>query len=322
MNIKEIVLKGIDTCLEVASIFTAPIISRMALSGAGTNRCLRKKCLPIPVHFYSPIPDIDDLGRRKVWEKRSQLRGIDFQIENQVALLRNLGEKFGDECNWPLEPTNDSTQFYVNNNSFSFGCAAILHSIIRYYKPKRIIEIGSGNSSLVISEAITKNTTENFQTEYTIIDPYPSELIKKNLPPVSKVIVKKVEEADENSFSQLAENDILFVDSGHTVKTGGDVNFLILEILPQIKPGVIVHFHDIPLPFEYPEVYFINPSFRVFWTEAYLLQAFLSQNPNFEVLLGMNYLMTEKAEDFKKSFPHYNPGLHKLISGSFWIRKK
>jgi hypothetical protein len=322
MNIKEILLKGIDTCLEFSSILSAPVISRMAQSGAGTNRCLNHKCLPLPVHFYSPIPDIDDLERRHIWEKKNQLIGIDFQIGNQVTLLHRLGEKFGDECKWPLLPTNDPARFYINNNSFSFGCAAILHSMIRYYKPKRIIEIGSGNSSRIIAEAIKTNKTENFQTEYIIIDPFPSQFIRTDLPTVSEIIVDKVENVDENIFFQLAENDILFIDSGHVVKTGGDVNYLILEILPRIRPGVIIHFHDIPLPCEYPKIYFTNPAFRVFWTEAYLLQAFLSLNPYFEVLLGMNYLMTEKIEDFRKSFPHYNPEIHKSVSGSFWIQRK
>lgn len=322
MEIKEILLKGIYTFLEFSSIFTAPIISRMAQSGAGTNRCLHHKCLPLPVHFYSPIPDIDDLERRRIWEKKSQLKGIDFQDKNQVKLLHSLGEKFGDECKWPLSPTGDPARFYINNNSFSFGCAAILHSIIRYYKPKRIIEIGSGNSSLIIAEAVNKNNADNFQAEYTIIDPLPSEFIEKNMPAVSKIIIEKVENVDENTFSHLTENDILFIDSGHTIKTGGDVNYLILEILPNLKPGVIIHFHDINLPYEYPKIYFTNPTFRVFWTEAYLLQAFLSLNPYFEVMLGMNYLMAEKAEDFKNSFPHYNPEIHQSISGSFWIRRK
>jgi hypothetical protein len=202
------------------------------------------------------------------------------------------------------------------------ACAAILYSMIRNFKPKRIIEIGSGNSSLVIMEAIEKNLTIGLQTAYTIIDPFPSNIIKKNLPEVSKIIIEKVENVDETIFSALVENDILFIDSGHTIKTGGDVNFLILEILPHLKPGVIIHFHDINLRFEYPKIYFTKPTFRVFWTEAYLLQSFLSLNPYFEIMVGLNYLMIEKAEDFKDAFPHYNPKIHSQISGSFWIRRK
>lgn len=322
MTIRDFFCRLLNNSLEHASIFTAPIISWMARSGAGTNRCLKYQCLPLPVHFYSPVPDIDDLEQRNIWEKKSQLIGIDFQIEKQVALLRNLGEKYGNECTWPHSPTANPTEFYIDNNSFSFGCAAALHSMIRHCKPKRILEVGSGNSSIVINNAINQNRKKNCPAEYVVIDPFPSELVTQKLTNVTKVIIDKVELTDESLFVQLDQNDLLFIDSGHVVKTGGDVNFLILEILPRLKPGVIIHFHDIGLPFEYPKTYFTNPQFRVFWTEAYLLQAFLSFNPYFEVLLGMNYLMREKTTEFKKAFPHYNPDLHKSISGSFWIRRK
>jgi hypothetical protein len=135
------------------------------------------------------------------------------------------------------------------------------------------------------------------------------------------MIRERVELTDISRFKELGPNDILFIDSGHTVRTGSDVNFLYLEVLPRLSPGVIIHSHDIGLPYEYQKVYFTNPSFRVFWTEAYLLQAFLSLNPHFEIMLAMNYLMMNHKEKFCKAFPHYNPAIHKATSGSFWIRR-
>lgn len=117
------------------------------------------------------------------------------------------------------------------------------------------------------------------------------------------------------------KNDILFVDSSHTVRIGGDVNFLILEVLPRIKPGVLVHFHDIPIPYEYAEVYYTNPRARMFWTESYLLQAFLALNSSYEVLLAMNYIMTDYPDDFRSAFPHYDPHRHIYVSHSFWVRR-
>jgi hypothetical protein len=322
MAIKKIFSRLLYDGLDFISIFLAPFISRMAQTGAGSERCLKRKCLPVPIHYYSPIPDIEDLEKRKVWDKKSQLTGIDFPIEKQLEFIKILGEKYGSECDWPLSPTGNPAQFYVNNVSFSYGCAAVLHSMIRYFKPKKIIEIGSGNSSLVISEAITDNRNENFPVEYVIIDPYPLDIIKNELKNITKLIIEKGELMDSAFFDQLQKNDILFIDSGHTVKTGSDVNYLILDILPRIKPGVVIHFHDISLPYEYPKIYYTNPQFRVFWTEAYLLQAFLSFNPYFEVLLAMNLIMKDKAGDFQRSFPHYDPDIHKSISGSFWIRRK
>jgi len=120
----------------------------------------------------------------------------------------------------------------------------------------------------------------------------------------------------------LEKDDILFIDSSHTVRIGGDVNFLILEILPKLKPGVIIHFHDIPIPNEYPKIYYLNPKFRVFWTESYLLQAFLSLNVEFEILMAIGFIMKVHDEEFKHFFPYYNKNENLLISSSFWIRRK
>jgi hypothetical protein len=120
----------------------------------------------------------------------------------------------------------------------------------------------------------------------------------------------------------LNDGDVLFIDSGHVVKTGGDVNYLILDILPKLAPGVIIHFHDIPMPYEYPDVYHTNPSFRVFWTESYLLQAFLAFNHEFETLFSMAGITAQRADVLKAAFPHHDPSRHLLNSGSIWLRRK
>ena len=302
----------------------APIVRLMASTGAGTDACLKLGCLPMSVDYYSPVPDVSDLARRKVWDRRSELVGIDFRPDAQVAFLEKLGSKFGQECDWSPNPTNDPYQFYTENNNFSFGCAASTHSIMREFNPRRVVEIGSGNSSLIISRALLMNAKNKAAKypEYTVIDPYPGSIVKKNLPGLSRLIKQRVELVDVNFFELLDDNDILFIDSGHTVRIGGDVNFLILDILPRLAPGVIVHFHDIGLPYEYPKIYATNPHFRVFWTEAYLLQAFLCQNSQYQIMLAMSYLMSEQKEAFRAAFPFYDPKKHVSTSGSFWIRKR
>jgi hypothetical protein len=301
----------------------ALMIKRMATSGAGTAECLEIGCLPMNVHFYSPIPDIKDLEDRKVWEKKSELPGIDFRPEKQLALLEQLGQEFGSECEWPLTATPIPAQFYLKNNSFSYGCASALHTIIRHFKPQHFIEIGSGHSSKIISTALKLNKNDNptHISDYLVIDPYPNETVSTQLTTITRIVKEKVECVDPKLFEVLGENDILFVDSGHTVRTGSDVNFIILEVLPRLRPGVIIHFHDINLPYEYPKVYFTNPQFRMFWTEAYLLQAFLNFNQNFEILLAMNYLQTDHMNDFRAAFPHFNLEDNWANSGSFWIRR-
>ena len=297
----------------------AETISSMARTGTGTDACLRHKCLPLPVGFNSPVPDISDLDQRDSFNRRSLLPGICWREEEQLVLLAQFGRMFGGECDWPTEPTKNPYQNYTRNGRFGYGCATGLHCFIRYFQPRRVIEIGSGFSSLVTSSALGINGKAD--SEYIIIDPYPQPIMN-NLHRMTQLINQRVELLDVSFFEQLEKNDVLFVDSSHLVKMGGDVNYLILEILPRVAPGVIVHFHDIPMPWEYDRAYFVNPKFRRFWTESYLLQAFLCFNGQFEVSLAMGYLMTERKKEFSSAFKHYNPQRHHAISGSFWIRRK
>jgi hypothetical protein len=312
------VLRGLSPLL-------VPLVNRMARTGIGTDACLKAGSLPLPVHFYSPVPDIEDLEQRKMWDRKSTMAGIDFQIDQQLVLLAGLGNEFGHECDWPLTATDDPYRFYTENVSFSYGCAAGLHCILRYFKPRHVIEVGSGNSSLVISPALLmngKDSREERTSEYTIIDPYPRPIIENGLPGLTRLVKERIEMLDVSLFGQLQENDVLFIDSGHTVRTGSDVNYLILDVLPRLAPGVIVHFHDVSLPYDYAKEYFKNPQFRMFWTEAYLLQAFLSLNSQFEVMLALSYLMTDQREAFRNAFKFYDPNKHRAMSGSFWIRRR
>lgn len=156
----------------------------------------------------------------------------------QIHLLKMFGEKYSNECNWPRLPTQNSNEFYTENNSFGGGCAAITHCIIRHFKPERVVEIGSGMSSLIIDKAIKLNDFEtNKENGYSVIDPYPSGIVKKKIV-TTRLIEKRVELLGLSFFECLKENDILFIDSGHSVRIGGDVNFLYLEVIPRFAPGV------------------------------------------------------------------------------------
>jgi len=315
----------------VKSVILSPIVLTplvklfriCAITGQGSNQCLKSGFLPLPVNYHSPVPDIKDLEERKIWDVRNELRGIDFREDAQLALLNEIGLDYSDECQWPLLPTDNASEFYVQNPSFSYGCAASTHCMIRYFKPSTFIEIGSGMSSRVISSALQMNRTrDGHDSAYVIVDPYPADVITNGSIAFKKVIEIRVELLSPTFFDQLKSNDILFIDSGHCVRIGGDVNYLFLDILPRLESGVIVHIHDIAIPYEYPKAYATSESFRQFWTAQYLLQSFLCFNKEFEVLLTMNYLMTDRSECFKKSFPYYNPDIHPFISGSFWIRRK
>ena len=298
-------------------------VYNIAATGVLSDECLEKGALPMLVHYYSPVPDIKDLKARNVWSSKSELPGIDFRPEFQIKLIKELGEEFGDECAWPEDPTNDPRDFFIHNDNFSYGCASALHTMIRKYKPQNFIEIGSGNSSKVIGDALAQNEKETGEKRnYVIIDPYPNDTTRTKIKEITHLIDKRVELVNLQEFEILEDHDILFIDSSHTVKIGGDVNFLYLEVLPRLNPGVIVHVHDIDIPYEYQEVYATNSSFRMFWTESYLLQAFLAFNSSFEVLLAMNFIQTDHTDIYCQAFPHFDLEKNWSNSRSFWMRRK
>ncbi len=265
-----------------------------------------------PVHFYQPIPDTQSLPET-LWDRPSALVGIDMNDAMQLDLLRNHFPKLRREYDeFPVEPTGEPGRFHFNNGLFDGTDALVAYCMIRHFKPRLIIEVGSGFSSLVAAEAIAKNKN----SALICIEPYPPDFLRQGFPGLHSLIEKKVEEIDIGFFSQLESGDILFVDSSHTVKIGGDVNYLFLEVLPRLKPGVIVHVHDIFLPFDYRRDWVMDE--LRFWTEQYLLQAFLTFNSEFEVLMANSYLNRDHQEDLKATFPN----LASWRGGSFWMRRR
>jgi hypothetical protein len=265
-----------------------------------------------PVHFYQPIPDTRSLPD-VLWDKRSELVGVDMNDSFQLDLLRKHFPKFRDEYEqFPTRPTGEPSHFYAKKGPFRGIDAIVAHCMVRHFQPRLIIEIGAGISSLVLGEAAMKNNNRGL----ICIEPFPQEFLKQGFPGLYSLIEKKVQDVNLDFFSQLGSGDILFIDSSHTVKIGGDVNYLFLEVLPRLNPGVIVHVHDIFFPFDYRRDWVMD-EFR-FWTEQYLLQAFLSFNSQFEVLMANHYLSHRYRKDLRTTFP----SLPALGGGSFWMRRK
>jgi len=261
-----------------------------------------------PVHFYEPIPDTQSLPEM-LWSQPSELVGIDMNDSVQLDLLRNHFSKFrGEYETIPAEPPPGRLWPFHGTD------VLVAYCMVRHFQPRRIIEVGSGFSSVVLGQAAAKNEC----SALICIDPFPHELVRKSnsIPALRSLIDTKVQDVGVEFFSQLESGDILFIDSSHTVKIGGDVNYLFLEVLPRLKAGVIVHVHDIFSPFEYRRDWVLE-EFR-FWTEQYLLQAFLIFNPEFEVLMANSYLNHYYPPDLKAAFPN----LSRWIGGSFWMRRK
>jgi hypothetical protein len=180
-----------------------------------------------------------------------------------------------------------------------------------------VLELGSGYSSLVISRALARNRAEGHEGRHVVCDPYPSPVLDSR-PGEFDVERLRAEELSSDRFAELGRGDVLFVDTSHTVKVGGDVTRIVLEFLPQLRPGVLVHVHDVFLPFEYPRALVRDGG--LFWQEQYLLHAFLAFNGGFEVVLPLHALLRERPEALREALPGLRTTGHPLASG-FWLRR-
>lgn len=271
---------------------------------------LRLGVYPLVDHYYDPLFDY-----RKLRPSSEPGRSSVENIEKQIALIKQFN--YAAELRLFPKTEDSKDKYYYNNGSFGSGDAELYYSMIRSRKPKHIIEIGSGFSTLMALNAVQKNNLENeqYQCIITCIEPYEMPWLEKlNI----KVIRKKVEELDINFFDVLSEDDILFVDSSHIIRPGGDVLFIILKVLPALNKGVLVHFHDIFIPYEYP-VEWLRDEFRM-WNEQYLLEAFLKENKTYETLVALHFLNRNYKDQIFQSFPALAVDKDRQ-PGSFWIQK-
>lgn len=238
------------------------------------------------------------------------LRGINLNEKEQLQLLDCLLQYYS-EIPFKEQPFLN-LRYYFDNSMYSYSDGIFLYSMIRHFKPKRIIEVGSGFSSAVMLD--TNDRFFDKSIECSFIEPFPdrlNSLLRKE--DEVNVIQKRVQDVGVEFFEKLVENDILFIDSTHVSKTGSDVNYIFFEILPRLKKGVKVHFHDIFYPFEYPKNWVIDN--KRSWNEDYMLRAFLSFNQNFEILIFNTFLEKFHEEWFNKHMPL----CLKNTGGNLWI---
>ncbi len=271
-----------------------------------------------PNHYYWPIPDTSKL-KPELWERESEMAGIDLNESDQRDILHTFENKYRSEYEqFPLEPTDIAHQYYVNNRDFGAVDGEILYCMIRHFKPAKIIEIGSGHSTYLSAQALLKNEEAAGKTgELIAIEPYPRGALVEGFPGLTKYIRSRVQDVDLQIFLELKENDILFIDSSHILAIGSDVQYEYTEILPRLKRGVLIHIHDIFLPKEYPQEWVYN-LFR-FWNEQYLLQAFLSFNDYFKIIWAGSHMHLKNPELLENAFPTYDRKVNH--PGSIWIRR-
>jgi predicted O-methyltransferase YrrM len=250
-----------------------------------------------PIQYYEPLPDFRSITTEQITRRRSN-PAIDFRSADQLALITELSH---------YRHELEQLEFDFDNVFFSGFDAAVYYALIRHLQPTRIIEIGGGYSTQLATKALAQNA----RGRLTCIEPYPeARLLDANLD--IELIQKPVEQIGVDFFSSLDANDILFIDSSHAVKFGSDVCYEFLDVLPQLKPGVWIHVHDIFFPHDYPAEWLLKR--RMALNEQYLLEAFLAFNQSFATQLANYWVCLDHPDVATRLWS--NTG-----ASSFWMKR-
>jgi len=270
-------------------------------------------------HFYSPIVDTDDIEARRaeIWPAAPEVLGIDFNDAAHRQVLEVEFPRFIADYDYPehLPGGTEDHRFYTQNSQFSWLDSRALFVLLRAWQPRRIIEVGSGYSSLLMADVNRRFLDSS--CAITCIEPYPRAFLRAGIPGLAGLIEQKVQAVPLATFEQLEAGDILFIDSSHVAKTGSDVNWLYFEVLPRLAKGVRVHIHDIMLPHDYPSEWVIDENRS--WNEQYLLRALLMHSSGFKVLFGCSYAFYRFHDQVIAALAH--PKGHGFAGGSFWMER-
>lgn len=272
-----------------------------------------------PTHYYSPLPDLLSVKRNlSRWYKQSESPGIDWNLLGQFKLAEDLAQYAGETQSLP-------TFARVTLDGYGPGYgeveAHLLYMILRYFKPAKCIEVGSGVSTFYTLSALAANRVrEGVNSNMICIEPYPNDKLRELVAGHSVRLREcDVQDSGLDTFQELSANDVLFIDSSHVSKKDSDVEFLYLEVLPRLRNGVVIHIHDMPFPM--PAIPLEHPLFDtyLFWNESALVKAFLLFNSAFQVILCQSQLHHVKPEVLKNLVPIYDSKTH--FPSSLWLRK-
>ncbi len=268
-------------------------------------------------HFYSPVVDPRTVGPyvEREWKLAPHdIAGIDLDVDAMLAFWRSNLDLLRST---PFQtPPGGANRYYSKDSPYPLGDAAVLRMMIHHRRPRRIIEIGSGFSTAAILDSLDHaGLTE---TQVTCIEPFPKRLMSLMRPQDKArvaVIEKIVQEVDPAVVDTLVKGDILLIDSTHVLKTGSDVHCELFHLLPRLRPGVAVHFHDVRYPFEYNKEFIFD--YNHSWNEAYALRAFLMYNQSFSVIFWNTLLWQAHGPAIRTEWPQFppNPG------SAIWIER-
>lgn len=273
-------------------------------------------------HYYSPVPDTRRLAsepyRSRVWPKEPyETPATDWRGEEQLELCKDIFAR-QTPLKFASEPTGDPAEYFTSNIVYPPLDASVLQAMLRHLRPRRMIEVGCGYSSLVTAQ-VNRDFLDG-QMRFTCIDPYPPDFLAPGVPGISDLRTEEIQATPLELFEELEENDVVFIDTSHTVKTGGDVPWIYHQIFPRLKRGVLVHVHDMFLPGEYPSSWVLE---GWGWNEIYLMQSFLDFNSAFEVAFSVHWMLQNHPEALREAFPDLSERETKLYSSaSLWIRRR
>jgi predicted O-methyltransferase YrrM len=256
--------------------------------------------------FYSPVPDLERLAPG-TFDRVSELPGLAWDLDAQLAFLRDRVA--------PAMAGFAAPPGYDPDSAYNAADAAVLYGMLRGLRPSRVVELGSGQSTLVMALAARENAADGDPLALESFDPYPG-VAQPPLAGLAALERVPAQEVPLTVFEALGPGDVLFVDTTHTVKLGSDVNHIVLEVLPRLRPGVIVHLHDIFLPFEYPRVW--PERYGLYWSEQYLVQAFLAFSSGYDVLAAVHALQRRRPAEAGELLP---AAVGERVGAAFWVRR-
>lgn len=258
--------------------------------------------LILPSHYYLGVPNVLELERtRGEWQRKSALPGLDIDLDAQARTVDGMCAPYRAEYAGNAAYREGVAKAY--GPGYGYIEAQALHAVTRHLRPRRIIEVGSGVSTHCMQAALALNRRDGTgECEMTCVEPFPSAWLRQV--PGIRLIEDKVQTVPVDEFRRLESGDMLFIDSSHTVKPGSDVNYLVLEVLPALRAGVVVHVHDIFLPYDYQRNVLKT---YLHWSETSLLRAYLAGNDRVEILFCLSHLHYERPEELKSVFPEYDP---------------
>jgi hypothetical protein len=243
--------------------------------------------------------------------------GIDFNDAFHQHVLRDVLPRHLPSYDYAevLTDSPDLRDFYTQNSQFSWLDARVLFALLREWRPPRLVEVGSGYTTLLIADVNRRYCGSAI--DVTCVEPYPRDFLRNPVVGVSRMLESPVQDVALEIFSTLEAGDILFIDSSHVAKTGSDVNFLLFEVLPRLAKGVRIHIHDIFLPHEYPREWVLQENRS--WNEQYLVRALLMFSSGFKVLFGCSYAFFRYPELVQRALAH--PKGRSFAGGSLWIER-